>query len=219
MGKQWKQWQILSSWAPKLLPMVIAAMKWKDACSLEEKLWQTWREVKRSESRSVISDFLRLHGLHSPWDSPGQNTGVGSLSLFQGIFPTQGLNPGLGHCRWILYQLSQKGSPRVVEWKAYCFSSRSSRPRNRKGVFCIPGGLFTNWAMREALTNLDRILKSRDISLPTKVHLVKAMLFPGVMNGYESWTIKKAERWRINAFEPWCWRRLLRVPWTARRSN
>ena len=69
------------------------------------------------------------------------------------------------------------------------------------------------------MTNLDSILKSRDITLPTKVHLVKAMVFPVVMYGYESWTIKKAEHRRINAFELWCWRRLLRVFWTARRSN
>ena len=69
------------------------------------------------------------------------------------------------------------------------------------------------------MTNLDSILKSRDITLPTKVRLVKAMVFPVVMYGCESWTMKKAERWRIDAFELWCWRRLLRVPWTARRFN
>ena len=69
------------------------------------------------------------------------------------------------------------------------------------------------------MPNLDSILKSRDITLPTKVRLVKAMVFPGVMYGCESWTIKKAECRRIDAFELWCWRRLLRVPWTARRSN
>ena len=69
------------------------------------------------------------------------------------------------------------------------------------------------------MTNLDSILKRRDIPLPTKVHLVKAMVFPVVVYGCESWTIKKAERQRIDAFELWCWRRLLRVPWTARRSN
>ena len=72
---------------------------------------------------------------------------------------------------------------------------------------------------RKAMTNLDSILKSRDITLPAKVRLVKAMVFPVVIYGCESWTIKKAECWRINAFELWCWRRLLRVPWTARRSN
>ena len=69
------------------------------------------------------------------------------------------------------------------------------------------------------MTNLDSILKSRDISLPTKVCLVKAMVFPVVMYGCESWTVKKAKRWRIDAFELWCWRRLLKVSWTARRSN
>ena len=69
------------------------------------------------------------------------------------------------------------------------------------------------------MTNLDSIIKSRDITLPTKVHLVKAMILPVVMYGCESWTIKKAEHHRIDAFELWCWRRLLRVPWTARRSN
>ena len=72
---------------------------------------------------------------------------------------------------------------------------------------------------RKVMTNLDNILKSRDITLPTKVHLVKAMVFPVVMYGCESWTIKKAERRRIDAFELGCWRRLLRVPWTAQRSN
>ena len=70
-----------------------------------------------------------------------------------------------------------------------------------------------------SMTNLDSILKSRDITLPTKVHLVKAMVFPVVMYGCESWTIKKAEHRRIDAFELWCWRRLLRVPWTAKTSN
>ena len=107
MGKQWKQWQTLFSWAPKSLWMVTAAMKLKDVCSLKEKV----------------------------------------------------------------------------------------------------------------ITNLDRILKSRDISLPTKVCLVKAMVFPVVTYGCERWTIKKAECRRTDSFELWCWRRLLRVPWTARRSN
>ena len=72
---------------------------------------------------------------------------------------------------------------------------------------------------RKVMTNLDSILKSRDVTLSTKVHLVKAMVFPVVMYGCESWTVKKAEHRRMDAFEPWCWRRLLRVPWTARRSN
>ena len=81
--------------------------------------------------------------------SPGQITGVSSLSLLQGIFSTQGLNPCLPHCRWILYQLSHKGGPRILEWVAYPFSSESSQHRNRMGVYCIAGGFFTNWAIRE----------------------------------------------------------------------
>ena len=74
------------------------------------------------------------HRLYTPWNYPGQNTGVGSLFLLQGIFPTQGSNPGLPHCRWILYQLSHMGSPGILEWVAYPFSSRSSQPRNQTGV-------------------------------------------------------------------------------------
>jgi len=72
---------------------------------------------------------------------------------------------------------------------------------------------------RKAVTNLESVLKSRDITLSTKAHIVEAIIFPAVMCGCESWTMKKAERQKINAFELWCWRRLLRVPWTARRSN
>ena len=100
-----------------------------------------------SESCSVS---LKPYGLYSPWNSPGQNTGVGSLSHLQGIFPTQGLNPGLLHCRWILYQLSHKGSPRILEWVAFPFSSGFSQPRSWTGASCIAGGFLTNWAIREA---------------------------------------------------------------------
>ena len=102
-----------------------------------------------SESHSVMSDSLQAHALCSPWHSPGQNTGVGSLSFLQWIFPAQGSNPGLPHCRQILYQLSHQGSSRILEWVAYPFSSRSSWPRNRTGASCIAGGFFTNWAIRE----------------------------------------------------------------------
>ena len=90
-----------------------------------------------------MSDSLWPHRPHSPWNSPGQNTGVGSLSLLQEIFPTQGSNPGLPHCRRILYQLSHKGSPRILEWVVYPFSSRTSWPRIQTGVSCIAGGFFT----------------------------------------------------------------------------
>ena len=75
------------------------------------------------------------------------------------------------------------------------------------------------YSLEEKMTNLDSIFKSRDIALPTKIRLVKAMVFPVVMYGCESWTVKKAEHGRIDAFELWCWKRLLRVPWTAKRSN
>ena len=94
-----------------------------------------------------MSDSLWLY---SPWNSLGQNTGVGSLSLLQGIFPTQGLNPGLLHYRQILYQLSHKGSPRILVWVAYPFSSGSSQPRNQTGVCCVADRFFANWAIREA---------------------------------------------------------------------
>ena len=93
------------------------------------------------ESRSVVANSLRPHGLYSPWNSPSWNTGVDSLSLLQGIFSAQGSNPGLPHCRQILYQLSQKGSPRILEWVAYPFSRASSWPRNQTGVSCIAGRL------------------------------------------------------------------------------
>ena len=102
------------------------------------------RGQSESESRSVVSDSLQPHGLYSPWNSPGQNTGVGSLSLLQGLFPTQRLNPGLLHCRRILNQLSHKGSPRVLEWVAYPFSRGSSQPRNGTLVSCITDGFFSS---------------------------------------------------------------------------
>ena len=106
--------------------------------------------VGESESHSLVSDSLRLPGLYSPWNSSGLNTGVDSLSLLQGIFPTKGSNAGLLHCRRILYQVSHKGSPRILEWVVFPSSRGSSRPRNQTGVSCIVGGFFTNWAIREA---------------------------------------------------------------------
>ena len=88
-------------------------------------------------------------------NSPGQNTRVGSLSPLQGSFSTQGMNPGLPHCRWILYQLSHKGSPRILKWVAYPFSRGSSWPRNGTRVSRITGRFFTKWAIREALKALE----------------------------------------------------------------
>ena len=102
-----------------------------------------------SESRSIMSNSLSPHVLYSPWNSPGQNTGVGCFSLLQGIFPTQGSNPGLPHCRQILYQLSHKGSPRILKWVAYPFSSVSFQPRNQTRTSCIAGKFFNNRAIRK----------------------------------------------------------------------
>ena len=101
---------------------------------LEIKVSIVFFIVWACESRSVVSDSLWPHGLYNPWNSLGQNTGVGSCFLLQGIFPIQGSSPGLLHCRQILYQLSHKASRRILEWVAYPFSSGSSWPRNRTGV-------------------------------------------------------------------------------------
>ena len=109
-------------------------------------------QLRNSESEicSVMSNSLWPHGICSPWNSLGQNPRVSSLFLPQGIFPTQGSNPGLPHFRQILYQLSHKGSPRILEWVDYPFSSGSSWPRSQTGVSCITGGFFSNWAIRDA---------------------------------------------------------------------
>ena len=123
-------WPLPSVCWPPTTPLVICFVK-------ERLLFPVWLRLTMwfystsevSESKcSVMSDSLRPHGLHSPRNSPGQNTGVGSLSLLQGIFPTQRPNPGLPHCKRILYQLSHKGSPRTLEWIAYPFASGSSQP-------------------------------------------------------------------------------------------
>ena len=103
-------------------------------------LFLTWK-VKVAQSCLTIPNPMDIY---SPWNSLGQTTGVGSLSLLQGIFPTQGSNTGLPHCRQILYQLSHKGKPRILKWVAYPFSSRSFRTRNRTGVSYIAGRFFTN---------------------------------------------------------------------------
>ena len=107
-----------------------------------------WKKESESESHSVLSKSLWPHGLYSPWNSLAKR--VGSLFLLQGIFLTQGSQPGLPHCRCIIYQQSHKGSPRILKWVVYPFSSGSSQPRNRIGVSCIAGRFFTNWVIREA---------------------------------------------------------------------
>ena len=147
------------------------------------------------------SSTLQVDSL--PAEPPGKpkNTGVGSLSLPQRIFPTQESNLGLLNYRQILYQLSYQG--RLFTADVDCSHE-------------IKRHLLLG---RKAVTNLDSTFKSRDITLPIKIHLVKAMVFLIVMYRCESWTMKKAEGQRIDAFLLWYWRRLLRVPWTARRSN
>ena len=115
-----------------------------------------------------MSDSLSPHGLYSPWNSLGQNTGVGSLSLLQGIFATQGLNPGLPHCRQILYHLSHKGSPRILEWVAYPFSSRSSQPRNWTRISYITGRFFTN----RKCTRFSSLIIANGIFIPRPYNIV-----------------------------------------------
>ena len=135
---------------------------WKSRKSDSQPCLPLWI-TQWSESLLVVSNSLQPQRLYSSWNSPGQNTGVGSLSLLQGIFPTHASNPGLPHCRWILYQLSHQGSPKTLEWVAYLFSSRSSQPRNWNRVSCITGGFFTNWATREALKSPRNLIKTPNI--------------------------------------------------------
>ena len=116
-------WLSLDSW------FLFSTLKWK------------WKSLTRVS--------LGPHGLYSPWNSPGHNTGGGSLYLLQGIFPKKGSNPGLLHCRWILYQLSHKGSPRILEWVPYPFSSGSSQSRNPTRVSYIEGRFFATWTTKE----------------------------------------------------------------------
>ena len=121
-------------------------IKWVNTCIQQEGL--AFCRYYISESCSVVSDSLRPHRLYSPWNSPGQNTGVGSCSLLQGIFPTQGLNPGLLHSRWILDHLSHEGSPRKLEWVAYPFS-RIFPPKELNKDLLHTGEFFISWVTRE----------------------------------------------------------------------
>ena len=117
----------------------------------------TWK-LKKVKDTQLCPTLCDPHELYSSWNSPGQNTGVNSLSLLQGIIPTQGSNPCLLHYRRILYQLSHKGSPRILEWVSFPFSSRSSQPRDLHQVSCISGGFFTNWAISKALKTEEKWL-------------------------------------------------------------
>ena len=136
-------------WAPIWTPgQQEMLQQWTDQRWIIEK--EGRGKSSESESRSLVSDSLWSHGLYSPWNSPGQNTGVGSLSLLRGIVPTQGSNPGLPYCRRILYQLNHKRSPRILERVAYPFPSGCFWLRNWTGVCCIAGIFLTNWAIRKA---------------------------------------------------------------------
>ena len=136
------------------------------------------------------SDSLRPHELYSPWNSPGQNTGVGSRSLLQEIFPIWRSNPGLLHCKRILHQLSHKGSPRILKWVAYPFSSLPWKPIKKKRCYFANKGPY-----------------SQSYGFPNS-HVCM-------------WELDHKVSWvpKIDASELWCWRRLLRVTWTAKRWN
>ena len=130
------------------LPLALPGKPWGPVfiCKFFSRALIAFWKVKVAQS----ADSLRPHGLYRPWNSSGQDTEVGSLSLLQGIFPIQGSNPALPYCRQLLYQLSHKGSPRILDWVAFPFLRGSSQPRNRTRVSFIAGGFFTTWAMREA---------------------------------------------------------------------
>ena len=134
----------------------------KEIVAMKVKYNVVWGKIQNIITLILVftSYFWKISSecSNSVWNSPDQNTGVGSFSLFQGIFPTQGSNPGLPHCKWILYQLSHKWSPRILDWVAYPFSSRSPQPRNWTVVSCITGRFFTNWAIREVPQRLIRKL-------------------------------------------------------------
>ena len=118
---------------------------------IETCQWAIMNVLRKWKWKSLSHVWLFLTPwLLCPWNSPGQNTGVGSCSLLQGIFPTQESNPGLPYCRWILYYLSHQGIPRKLEWIAYLFFRGSSQPRNRTQVSYLAGRFFTSWATREA---------------------------------------------------------------------
>ena len=158
---RWILYQVSLRGSPRILEWVAypfssgssQSRNWTGISCIADGFFTNWamREAKRSESCSVMSNSSQSHELYSPWNSPGQNTRVGSHSLPQGILPSQGSNPSLPHCRQILYQLSHKGSPRILDWVAYPFSRGPSQPRNWTGVSYIASGFFTNWAIRDMM--------------------------------------------------------------------
>ena len=144
--------QMLAIWS--LVPLLFLNPAWTPGSSQFTYYWsqlgEFWASLCLHVKMKVQVDSLRPHGLYSPWNSPGQNSGVSSRSLLEGIFPTQKSNPGLPHCRQILYQLSHKGSPWILEWVAYPFSRGPFQPRNWTSDSCIAGRFFTNWTIRKS---------------------------------------------------------------------
>ena len=159
----WTDWLIyfilfLACWvfiASCKLSLVVESRGLLSYCSAWVSHWSGFSCCRVQVAQSCLT--LRPHGLYSSLNSPGQNTGVGSFFLLHGIFPTQGSNPGLPHCRRIPHQLSHQGSPRILVWVAYLFSSRSSRSRNWTRFSCIAGRFFINWTTREAHVGEDRL--------------------------------------------------------------
>ena len=150
----------INSWMDK---EAVVPIYWILLSHEKERIWVSSNEMDGKWKLLSSVRLIASPWIYSPWNSPGQNTGMGSLSLLQGIFLTQRSNPGLPPCRQILCWLSHKGSPRILEWVAFLFSKGSSWPRNRTGVSCTAGRFFTNWAMREALVrwmNLEPVIQS-----------------------------------------------------------
>ena len=142
-----------------------------------------------SKSKVIQSCLTLCNPMDSPWNSSGLNTRVGSLSFLQETVPTQGLNLGLPHCRQILYQQSQKGSPKILEWVAYPFSSRSSWPRNWIRVSCIAGGFFTSWATRKVDCH-----SSSQISV--EITVIPRWMPKQKRHSFNSWLSVVAQPWK-----------------------
>ena len=201
MGKQGKQCQTLFSGAPKSLQMVIAAMKLKDAYFLEGKLWFfLWLYT---DDTTLMAESEELKSLLMKVEEESEKVGL-KLNIQRTKIMTSGPITS--------WQIVGERVETMADFIFRGFKITADGDCSHE----IKRHLLLR---RKVMTNLDSIFKSRDIPLPTKVRLVEAMVFPVVMYGCESWTVKKAEHRGINAFELWCWRILLRVPWTARRSN
>ena len=158
-----------------------------------------------------MSNSLQPHGLYSPWNSPCQNTGVGNLYLLWRIFPTQGLNPGLLHRRRNLYQVNHKGSPRLLDWVAYLFSSGSSQPRNQTGVSRIAGRFFTSQGS-QMVKNLPVMRETWVLSLGQEDPLEKGMATHSSILAWRT-------LWTEVGCSPWVHKKLERTVWLTLSSS